>query len=40
MATIRFTDQQKAGQRYTYLTSPTAQHCLLSFDQGWPNPRQ
>ena len=37
MATIRFTDQ-KAGQRYTYLTSPTAQHCLLSFDQGWPNP--
>lgn len=37
MATIRFTDRN-AGQRYTYLTSPQAQHCLLSFDQGWPNP--
>jgi hypothetical protein len=36
MATIRFTDR-KAGERYTYLTPPTAQHCLLSFDQGWPN---
>jgi hypothetical protein len=35
MATIRFTDP-KAGKRYTYLTPPAAQHCLLSFDQGWP----
>ena len=37
MATVRLTDR-KAGVRYTYLTPPPAQHCLLSFDQGWPNP--
>lgn len=37
MATIRVTDKQ-AGERYTYLTPPEAQHVLLAFDQGWPNP--
>lgn len=37
MATIRVTDRKK-GKRYTYLTPPVAQHLLLSFDQGWPNP--
>jgi len=37
MATVRVTDR-KQGLRYTYLTTPQAQHCLLSFDQGWPNP--
>lgn len=37
MATIRVTDRE-AGERYTYLTPPDAQHVLLSFDQGWPNP--
>ncbi len=36
MATIRVTDR-KEGLRYTYLTPPQAQHCLLSFDQGWPD---
>lgn len=35
MATIRVTDRE-AGKRYTYLTPPNAQHCLLGFDQGWP----
>jgi hypothetical protein len=37
MATIRVSDR-KRGERYTYLTSPAAQHVLLAFDQGWPNP--
>ena len=37
MATIRVTDRAK-GVRYIYLTPPNAQHVLLSFDQGWPNP--
>lgn len=37
MATIRVTDKAQ-GLRYTYLTPPTAQHVLLSFDQGWRNP--
>jgi hypothetical protein len=37
MATIRVTDRAK-GARYIYLTPPNAQHVLLSFDQGWPNP--
>lgn len=37
MATIRATDRAK-GVRYVYLTSPEAQHVLLSFDQGWPTP--
>lgn len=37
MATIRFSEP-KNRMRYTYLTSPIAQHVLLSFDQGWPNP--
>lgn len=37
MATIRATDRQR-GERYTYLTPAMAQHVLLSFDQGWPNP--
>jgi hypothetical protein len=37
MATIRMTDREK-GVRYTYLTPPLAQHCLLAFDQGWRNP--
>ncbi len=37
MATIRVTDR-KRGERYTYLTPAVAQHVLLSFDQGWPNP--
>jgi hypothetical protein len=37
MATIRVTDK-KAGERYTYLTPAPAQHVLLAFDQGWPNP--
>jgi hypothetical protein len=39
MATIRATDKE-AGERYTYLTPPDAQHVLLAFDQGWPNPTQ
>lgn len=37
MATIRVSDR-KDGKRYTYLTPSSAQHLLLSFDQGWPNP--
>jgi hypothetical protein len=37
MATIRVSDQA-AGLRYYYLTPPEAQHVLLFFDQGWPNP--
>jgi len=37
MATIRVSDR-KRGERYTYLTPPAAQHVLLAFDQGWPNP--
>lgn len=37
MATIRVTDPDR-DQRYIYLTPPAAQHALLSFDQGWPNP--
>jgi hypothetical protein len=37
MATIRVSDRQ-AGMRYTYLTPPIAQHLLLAFDQGWPQP--
>ena len=37
MATIRVTDA-KRGLRYTYLTPASAQHCLLAYDQGWPNP--
>ncbi len=36
MATIRVSDR-KEGKRYTYLTPPSAQHLLLSYDQGWPN---
>lgn len=39
MATIRVTDRER-GERYTYLTPPAAQHVLLSFDQGWPNPTE
>jgi hypothetical protein len=39
MATIRFTDL-KVGKRYTYLTPAPAQHVLLAFDQGWPNPSE
>lgn len=39
MATIRVSDR-KAGVRYTYLTPPVAQHLLLSFDQGWPQPTE
>lgn len=35
MATIRVTDKA-AGVRYTYLTPDSAQHLLLSYDQGWP----
>ena len=37
MATIRATDRSR-GERYIWLTPPTAQHVLLAFDQGWPNP--
>jgi hypothetical protein len=37
MATIRVSDRA-AGERYTYLTPPDAQHVLLAFDQGWKNP--
>ena len=37
MATIRASDR-KHGLRYTYLTPATAQHVLLAFDQGWPQP--
>lgn len=37
MATIRATDR-KAGVRYTWLSPSSAQHLLLSFDQGWPKP--
>lgn len=37
MATIRASDR-KAGVRYTYLTPPLAQHVLLAYDQGWPQP--
>lgn len=39
MATIRVSDSAK-GYRYTYLTPQTAQHVLLAFDQGWPNPAE
>lgn len=39
MATIRVSDRAK-GERYTYLTPPAAQHVLLAFDQGWPNPSE
>ena len=39
MATIRATDRAK-GVRYIYLTPPNAQHVLLSYDQGWPNPTE
>lgn len=39
MATIRASDRAK-GVRYIYLTPPDAQHLLLSFDQGWPQPTQ
>lgn len=35
MATIRVSER-KTGKRFTYLTPPSAQHLLLSFDQGWP----
>ena len=37
MATIRASDT-KQGVRYTYLTPASAQHLLLSFDQGWRQP--
>jgi hypothetical protein len=37
MATVRVTDR-KRGERYIYMTPPAAQHLLLAFDQGWPNP--
>lgn len=37
MATIRATDRAR-GLRFTWLTPAAAQHVLLSFDQGWPNP--
>ena len=37
MATVRATDR-KVGRRYTWLTPNSAQHLLLSFDQGWPKP--
>jgi hypothetical protein len=37
MATIRVSDR-KRGERYIYLAPPAAQHVLLAFDQGWPNP--
>lgn len=36
MATVRFSDP-KTGLRYTYLTPPEGQLCLLAFDQGWSN---
>lgn len=39
MATIRVSDRD-LGLRYTYLTPPLAQHLLLAFDQGWPNPTE
>lgn len=39
MATIRFSDAAR-GLRFTYLTPPEAQHVLLSYDQGWPQPTQ
>lgn len=39
MATVRVSDREQ-GLRYTYLTPPGAQHCLLAFDQGWPNPSE
>lgn len=39
MATIRATDR-KLGVRYTYLCPPSAQHLLLSYDQGWPQPTE
>jgi hypothetical protein len=37
MATIRVTDRDR-GARFIYLTPADAQHVLLAFDQGWPNP--
>jgi hypothetical protein len=37
MATIRVSDREK-GVRFIYLTPAEAQHVLLAFDQGWPNP--
>lgn len=36
-ATIRFTDKEQ-GQRYIYLTPPSAWETLLAFDQGWSEP--
>ena len=39
MATIRVSDKD-AGLRFVFLTPPAAQHLLLSFDQGWPNPTE
>jgi hypothetical protein len=38
MATIRASDRA-AGLRYTWLTPQSAQTLLLSFDQGWTQPR-
>lgn len=37
LATIHVTDRV-SGERRIYFTPPAAQHVLLSFDQGWPNP--
>lgn len=34
MATVRATDRER-GERYTWLTPGSAQHLLLSYDQGW-----
>lgn len=37
VATIRLSDRE-AGERYTYLTPPSAKDLLLYFDQGWTQP--
>lgn len=37
MTTVRATDRDR-GERYIYLTPPSAQHILLAFDQGWRHP--
>jgi len=39
MATIRFSDRER-GERYIYLTPPSAQHMLLNYDAGLPHPTE
>jgi hypothetical protein len=39
VATIRASDRAK-GERYVWLTPPSAQDLLLAFDQGWGEPTE